>query len=354
MIAMLGIIINHLVYQGNGLGKFPQYKRQLLLLNSLFFWHNDGYILISGVVGYKSNKYSNLLYLWLSTLFYSILIPIYFAKISSHSNKSLNISVEYFPVIFKLYWFFTIYFGMYLFLPVINKGISLLTKVEFKLLIISLIGIFSFWKGVKNPKKDIFMMCNGFSVSWFLCLYLVGAYIGKYNQKYNSIKKLAISFICLFIYGTVTLFYYKIINNQLTLGQGYLKNKIVIILNQILNLNFDSVLKVAQSISICLFFLQINYNQYIRKIFSFFGPLNFGVYLIHMNIVFNYKILIRIFTKDKNNLSLNSTLLLILKKTLTIYFSCIFIEYLRFILFRLIRIKKICILLEAWIYKLLS
>ena len=103
MIAMLGIIINHLVYQGNGLGKFPQYKRQLLLLNSLFFWHNDGYILISGVVGYKSNKYSNLLYLWLSTLFYSILIPIYFAKISSHSNKSLNISVEYFPVIFKLY-----------------------------------------------------------------------------------------------------------------------------------------------------------------------------------------------------------------------------------------------------------
>ena len=34
--------------------------------------------------------------------------------------------------------YFTAYFGMYLYLPVINKGISLLTKSEFKLVVISI------------------------------------------------------------------------------------------------------------------------------------------------------------------------------------------------------------------------
>ena len=37
-------------------------------------------------------------------------------------------SQEYCPVIFNRYWYFTTYFGMYLFLPVINKGIENLTK----------------------------------------------------------------------------------------------------------------------------------------------------------------------------------------------------------------------------------
>ena len=130
MIAMNGIIINHLVYQGNGIFKFAEYKKQLVFLNSLFFWHNNGFVLLSGFVGYKTNKYSNLLYLWLSTVFYSVGIHLYFIKFRPHSFIRYKMPNEYFPIIFERYWFFTIYFGMYLLLPVINKGISLLTKVE--------------------------------------------------------------------------------------------------------------------------------------------------------------------------------------------------------------------------------
>ena len=37
MIAMNGIIINHLIYQGKGFLKFAKYERQLVLLNSFFF-----------------------------------------------------------------------------------------------------------------------------------------------------------------------------------------------------------------------------------------------------------------------------------------------------------------------------
>jgi hypothetical protein len=31
---------------------------------------------------------------------------------------------EYFPVIYSRYWYFTSYFGMYIFLPAVNKGIQ--------------------------------------------------------------------------------------------------------------------------------------------------------------------------------------------------------------------------------------
>ena len=71
ILAMLGIIIHHVLIHGRGIMKYHQYK-DLEKLNTAVFWHVSTYIFISGYVGYKSTKYSNLLYLWLCTLFYSI------------------------------------------------------------------------------------------------------------------------------------------------------------------------------------------------------------------------------------------------------------------------------------------
>ena len=263
-------------------------------------------------------------------------------------------SMEYFPIIYERYWYFTKYFGMYLFLPVINKGISLLTKVEFKLLIMSLIGIFSFWKDYKTPGKDPFKMDRGYTIIWFLCLFLTGAYIGKYRTNYSGIKKFIYCFICLFIYGFVTFLYNKIINNELNFREGYLRKKIIIILKNLLNININSILKVAQSICIILFALQINFNKYLAKIISFCGPLNFGVYLIHIHTIVDDNIIRNIFEKYSNNLSLISTIILVLKKDIIIYVICICIEYMRYILFYIIRIRKICIILEKLIFKLFS
>ena len=351
MIAMNGIIINHLVYQGQAIRKFSKYERQIVLLNSLFFWHNNGFTLMSGFVGYKTNKYANLLYLWLCTVFYSVGIHIYFRKFRPKSIISITIYKEFFPVIFERYWYFTIYFGMYLFLPVINKGISLLTKGEFKLLILSLIGIFSFWEDFQNP-NDPFRINRGYSIVWFFCLFLTGAYMGKYRLNYKGIKNFLFCIICLLIFGFSTFLYNKTVNNELNFGEGFLRNKLKIVLIQLINLNLNSVLKVAQSISITLFVLEISFNKYIAKIISFCGPLNFGVYLIHINTIFGKNILDNIFNKYSDNLSLNSTILLILLKDIKIYFYCICIDYLRYIIFEIFRIRKICNFFEKKIYQL--
>ena len=71
ILATFGIIVHHILLHGNIFKKYPQYK-DLYKLNTSFFWHVSTYIFISGYVGYKSTKYSNLLYLWFCTLFYTI------------------------------------------------------------------------------------------------------------------------------------------------------------------------------------------------------------------------------------------------------------------------------------------
>ena len=88
-----------------------------------------------------------------------------------------------FPVIFHKYWYFTQYFGMYLLLPVVNRGLSVLTKTELKLLVISIISIYIILRDFLSPKIDTFRMKNGYSVLWLLIIYITGAYIEKYNNK---------------------------------------------------------------------------------------------------------------------------------------------------------------------------
>ena len=62
---MFCIVLNHFLYHGQGINHFYRYKTELLMIHSFTDWHNDAFILISGIVGYKTNKYSNLFYLWL-------------------------------------------------------------------------------------------------------------------------------------------------------------------------------------------------------------------------------------------------------------------------------------------------
>ena len=79
IISMYTIIFNHLLYSGIGGYKiFPKLKRPLFLWHSFTAWHNNAFMLISGIVGYKTNKYSNLLYLWLTVFFYTVGIDEYY------------------------------------------------------------------------------------------------------------------------------------------------------------------------------------------------------------------------------------------------------------------------------------
>lgn len=259
-----------------------------------------------------------------------------------------------FPIIFERYWFFSSYFGMYLFLPIINKGIAYLTKTEFEICITSIIYIFVVWHDIMNLNHDTFRTNRGYSVLWLLTFYITGAYFGKYKIILFGIKKLCFCLISFLIYIYSSFLFYQIHYCQLNSLKGNYKIKIIIKLRKLLTRNFDSNFKVIQTISIIFFLLQLKFNEHFGKIISFIGNLTFGVYLIHHNQYIKNDIMCNLFNNEKNNISLLSVYKLFLTKSLFVFIICIIIDYLRYFLFNLLKIRKICILLETKIFKLFN
>ena len=106
--------------------------------------------------------------------------------------------------------------------------------------------------------------------------------MGKYKEDFFGIKKIIFCFINLLMFISCSfLFYYlPIYSNSI---KASFKKKLIIILGKFIIGGYDAFFRVLQSIFIIFFFTQINYNKYIGKIISFFGPLTFGIYLIHDN-----------------------------------------------------------------------
>ena len=350
IVSMYAIIVEHSLGHGGALTKFRKYK-ELYFINIMFFYCISTYALISGYIGYKSNKYSNLLYLWLWTIFYTSSITFYLNRFRPEF-KTPNVNYRnFFPVILGVYWYFTKYFGTYLFLPVINKGIAYLTKSELRNVLMSFFFIFIIEKNIMSPRGEPFNIYNGYSVVWLLICFIMGAYFGKFNYNYCGFKNFVFCILLLNVFFYSTYFCYNISFYPMQNIKGYYQAKLMIYLKQIFIKRISSVPMILQSISILLFLTQIKYNKHLDKIITFIGPLTFGVYIIHEHTLIRALFIKNLFNKDSSNLPLYSVINLILLRALKIFTISAFIDYLRHILFTLLRIRKICIFIEKIIFK---
>ena len=354
IITMIGIIYFHILFQGKAMDKYRKYRDKINNSNTYVFFHNNGYGLISGVIGYKSTKYSNLLYLWLCVVFYSVGIHYYYLKYKKGIYIGFDLNKEYYPVIYGRYWYFTSYFGMFLFLPAVNKGIQYLNKPEFKALVMSIFGIFVVWQSYMNIKEDHFKMNGGSSTIWLLCLYITGAYIGKYNVVYTGIKRYIFSFIYLFIFLFLCYIFNKYRNYTIIEFSRNYKIKLKNFIKRLLSDNLNGVIRFTQAISLALFFLQLKYNYYLSKLITFIGPLTFAVYLIHTNPIVYDKYITKILYGEPYDLPFNEVMQMLILKCIRIFIVCIIIDYLRHLLFTLLKIRKICILAEKIFFKIIS
>ena len=128
-------------------------------MNAQTFWHTSTYIFIYGFIWYKTCKYTNVFYLWLCTLFYSIMITFYFNKFKPKIYKQQINYKDFFIVIYPYYWCFTSNFVMYLFLPIINKGLGVIINFELKIAV--LLFLIFVYKDYINPKNVPFKMNKG-------------------------------------------------------------------------------------------------------------------------------------------------------------------------------------------------
>ena len=179
IIAMYMIVILHVLGQGGILSNSKKFSSSFYLgwlLETFAFCSVNIFVLISGyvMINSKVNQYKIIL-LWLNVFYYSTIITLmfkyipYFSKLYQVTTHYLIISI-FFPTISRIYWYFSAYFGMYFFIPYLNKLIHSLNQKEMKNLCLTIIILFTILDFLAPGKFDPFSITSGYTTIWLISL----------------------------------------------------------------------------------------------------------------------------------------------------------------------------------------
>ena len=296
--SMINILILHINLNSNN-----KKYRTIWRLETLCYCSVNNFGLISGIVGYKKYKFSNLIFIWVLSSFHSFIFSFYLYTINKIDLKELILSL--FPLLKNRNWYVNAYFCMYLFLPFINFGIINLDRKLYKRIIIFFFLFYSIYHIISISligQSQYHFLNNGYSTLWLIILYISGAYYGKYFLTKKKELNYKIYIILILIY----------------LCASFLSSEFFFALKNKLLIEYISPTIVLQALSLVILFSQLNIkNKCTIKIISFFNPLTFSLFFKI------YGIAIILF----------------------IFFA--FIDYLRLLLFKLLRVKKICLFIES-------
>ena len=349
--SMINIIILHINLFGKQLDlniNNPKYK-SIWFLETLAYWGVNGFGIISGIVGYKGYKFSNLIYIWIQYCFYSVLISLYLYNNNKMNLKSLILS--FFPLLIVRNWYVNAYFCMYLLLPFINYGIMNLDRKIYKSIVLFFFLFYSVYNIIAIiliKKTNYHFLNSGYSAFWLIILYIIGGYYGKYileNKKTLSFLKNSFFIIILILIYLGSSFFSSEINFILLKKKSNINNKLFI--------DYLSPTILLQAISLIILFSRLNIkNKWIIKLISFFTPLTFNITLIHLRLFMEDIPIISKFFRYVNELNSHYIFFKIYSLGIMIYIICAIMDYFRLLLFNLLRIKTICIFIEK-IYLLL-
>jgi len=290
------------------------------------------YALISGYVGVNSKyKISNLIYLWLQVAFYSVGISVIFKIINYGAIGWTGILKSFLPVTFNQYWYFTAYFGLFLFIPFLNVALH---KIPQRIAKWSLIIIVAFITIFSRLNGSLFWVNDGYSALWLIVLYLVGGYVKLYNP-FKEIKtwKLTLILIGLLVITWLS----KIIIEFATLKIfGQVKGSGILI-------SYLSPTIFMVAVLFLLVFTRINLKHH--KLIAFFVPVSFGVYLIHVHpLIWSY--VVKDFAVGFASFNPVLMVLAVIGSAVVIYIVCLLIDYIRLLLFRLLKIRPLLLKIE--------
>jgi len=343
IVSMIGVVFLHVLGHGGVLNLVlsPLNYSMVWFLEVLAFPAVNCFVLISGYVGYKSErvfpKIKNLLTLLFTVSFYSILLFFIFYFCGPEEVGLKDMIRSFFPMIFKNYWFFTIYFGLMLLSPMLNLFVY---KSNFKHTF-AFFTVFLFFI-IISTVYDSFSFIDGYTVIWFVFMYLVGAMINKYNlNRLLSRKIWFLIFVAMFVITWLS----KIILNFLNISFLASHSSILV--------NYVSPTIVLMAIALLMFFSRIECKPSFASIISFFSSSAFSVYLIHDNTYVRNYVISRIHTYiDDSNFVL--FILFIVSIVVAIFLICILIDKVRIIIFKTIKVDKMSEKIGEIIEKLIN
>lgn len=285
----------------------------------------SGYVMVN-----KTIKIKNIIGLWFQVLFYSLLLTSLFFVFIPETRTIMNLVVAFLPIVGKQWWYISSYFALFFFIPILNVAIGHISKKTYeKFLIVVLIGICVIDCVIPI---DAFLFNDGYSTIWLIILYLLGAYIKKYDLKR---KVPALNSILVFFAMILLTFLSKLIIHFATkkiFGDVKLDNTFI---------SYTSITIVLASIFMFLFCLNIKISHVSKRAIKFFSPTTLGVYLIHVHpLVFQY-----IMEDAFISFSYKPLIVMVVcvfTATLAIFLLCSVIDLIRIQFFKLIKINKLC------------
>lgn len=348
--AMINIIVLHinLVSKELNYNYYSPKFRTVWLSEIMAYWGVNVFGIISGIVGYKKYKISNLIFLWFQTFFYSTTMSFYnYIKYNTEERKK-RLALSFFPIYSGSHWYICAYFCMYPFLLIINNGINNISRVSFRNVLIIIICFYSIYDIIITiifKKNDYNFLKLGYSPNWLIILYILGAYLRKYIIFSTKNIKIIFHIFWLLVYFCSSFFSYVTFIILLTKNKIYCR----------VFISYISPTILIQSISLILIFSRLNItNNIIKTIISFFTPLTFNVTLLHLRILKEKYFFSIKFGEYLKKLYPKFLFFKIYGLATLIYLLCAFIDYFRFILFKRLKIREFCLFLENKFPKLIE
>ncbi len=239
----------------------------------------NAYVFLSGYfLSQSSVKPSRILKLIAQVYFYTILVSVAMIAVGTyvvHADNSVFKTVQYlFPISSEHYWFVTAYVIMYVFAPVMNAAVKTFSRKQLKF---TIMGLLLWFCVIKSIVPVMFPTDHyGYDFGWFLCLYLIAAYVRKYDVVlfYNA-KRSAIVFVVSCLISSIMSILLYMYNYRFG-GLNYYSSVPF-------HMNYFFILTGSLGLFSLFRFMSLRESSFTRVV-RFVAPFTFGVYLLHMHL----------------------------------------------------------------------
>ena len=279
ILSMFFVVILHILLQGGILKNAEGASLQgAWFLETGVFCAVNIYALISGFLGYREDderpyRYSRFVELWFTTVFYNVLLTLFFYAIHSHDMGGIEILRAFFPLTNNAYWYFTSYFGVVLTAPLIHYVVRSLSGASLIRCSAALILFFSLYGAFASHRSDVFGLYYGYSFLWLALLYFLGAVI-RSTELYRMIRSssaflgILVSWVILFLYNLL---------------MQHFEEKTAMYAHDGFYFSYLSPAVLMMAVCYLFLFSNIRMSGTARILVYSFSPCSFGVYLLHAN-----------------------------------------------------------------------
>jgi hypothetical protein len=307
----------HEVFQVDGIYSLLDYTTMeaLYLLSCVGV---NCFIMITGyfLIDRTTYRWKPLIKLWVTTFFYSVGLYLLVSLCGGEAFSSGTLLKCCFPIWSEQYWFITKYFGLMLLAPFIS---SLASRLDGKSYLVLLAILFCM--GFMLPYGRIY--AGGQSLFWMIFVFLVGGYIRLFELPKVIVNHTKIMFWALLIVYTLVVLGLEIMKSPQFKLHSFASDSPIFFLSLAL---FIWASKKPSTGDVGLY-----------KICSRIAPYVLAVYLVHMN-THLYPYVWELFIPQRYGIPVALHALL---SCSIIFVVCIGIDYIRGVLFKILRVDHL-------------